>query len=151
MGANTKLFWLLAGFFLLADIAYTIWTVLYAAQGLATDPASGPTAPIEWVGTIGLGLSALATALVAFYVGRTHRAQGGALPEDRVDANIDDGDAEQGFFSPWSWWPIVLGACAALLFLGIAVGAWISLIGACIGVIALVGWTYEYFRGYFGH
>jgi hypothetical protein len=151
MGANTKLFWLLAGFFLVADIAYVIWTLLYNAQGLATDPTGGQSGVIEWIGTIGLGLAALASALIAFYVGRTHRAQGGPLPEDRVDANIDDGDAEQGFFSPWSWWPIVLGACAALVFLGVAVGAWISIIGACIGVIALVGWTYEYFRGYFGH
>ncbi len=73
------------------------------------------------------------------------------LPEDRMDANIDDGDAEQGFFSPWSWWPVVLAGCAALLFLGVAVGPWIAFIALPIGIIALVGWTYEYFRRYFAH
>ena len=53
--------------------------------------------------------------LIAFYLGRVHRAQGGELPEDRLDANIDDGDAEQGHFSPWSWWPIMLASAAALM------------------------------------
>jgi hypothetical protein len=151
MGANTKLFWILAGFFFVAAVAYTVWTVIYNGQGLATDPTGGESGVIEWIGTVGLTLAALASALIAFYVSRTHRGQGGELPEDRVSANIDDGDAEQGFFSPWSWWPIVLAGCAALLFLGVAVGAWISIIGAAIGVIALVGWSFEYFRGYFGH
>jgi nicotinamide riboside transporter PnuC len=45
----------------------------------------------------------------------------------------------------------MLAGAAALLFLGVAVGAWIALIGGAIGIICLVGWTYEYHRGYFGH
>jgi hypothetical protein len=151
MGANTKLFWLLAGFFAVAAVVYTVWTYIYNQQGLATDPTGGQSGVVEWIGTIGLTLAAVASAFIAFYVSRTHRGQGGELPEDRVDANIDDGDAEQGFFSPWSWWPIYLAASASLLFLGVAVGAWIAIIGVAVGVIALVGWTYEYFRGYFGH
>jgi hypothetical protein len=151
MGASTKLFLILAGFFLLATIAYTVWTFIYNQQGLATDPTGGESSVIEWIGSIGLGFSAIAAALIAFYVSRTHRGQGEELPEDRMDANVDDGEAEQGFFSPWSWWPVALAASAGLLFLGVAVGFWISIIGLAIGVIALVGWTYEYHRGYFGH
>ena len=53
---------------------------------------------------------AVLSAFIAFYLGRVHREQGAELPEDRLDANIDDGDAELGFFSPWSWWPIMLAA-----------------------------------------
>lgn len=151
VGANIKLFWILSGFFLLADVAYVIWSFAYYGQHLATTPSGNPNNPIEWVGTVGLLLTALLAGLIAFYLGRTHNAQGGELPEDRVDANIDDGDAEQGFFSPWSWWPISLAAAAALLFLGIAVGIWISIIGVAVGVVALVGWTFEYHRRYFGH
>jgi hypothetical protein len=37
------------------------------------------------------------------------------------------------------------------MFLGIAVGFWICLIALGIGIIALVGWAYEYHRGYFRH
>ncbi|WP_213815128.1 cytochrome c oxidase subunit 4 [Glaciihabitans sp. dw_435] len=152
MVANARLFWILSGFFLLADIAYTVWNVIYDAQGLATQSVSGAYAlPIEWVGTIGLFLTAVLAALIAFYLRRTHRAQGAELPEDIVSANIDDGDAEQGFFSPWSWWPVVLAGCAALMFLGLAVGVWIAIIGGTIGAVALVGWTFEYHRRYFGH
>lgn len=131
---------MLTAFCLVAAAAYTIWGLL--------DPMTGG---IEWVGTIGLGLVGVLTALIAFYIGRVHKAQGGELPEDRLDANIDDGDAEQGFFSPWSWWPVMLAASAALLFLGVAVGPWIAFIGAAIGVVCLVGWVYEYHRGYFSH
>ena len=78
-------------------------------------------------------MSAILSAFIAFYLGRVHKAQGAELPEDRLDANIDDGDAELGFFSPWSWWPIVLAAGAALAFLGLAIGFWLSLIGGAVG------------------
>lgn len=151
MNASARLFWILAAFCFVMTIVYTVWTFLYNQQGLATDPTGGESGVVEWVGTIGLALVTVLSLFIAFYVSRVFKAQGGDLPEDRLDANIDDGEAEQGFFSPWSWWPIMLSASAALVFLGIAVGAWIALIGAAIGIICLVGWVYEYHRGYFGH
>jgi hypothetical protein len=40
-----------------------------------------------------------------------------------------------------------LAASAALCFLGLAIGFWIAIIGAVFGVVALVGWTFEYFSG----
>ena len=151
MIANTRLFWVLAGFFILADIGYVIWTYVdYSGRAI---PAMGgfEGQMLEPVGTVGLTLSAILASLIAFYLGRIHAAQGGELPEDRLSANIDDGDAEQGFFSPWSWWPMMLALGAALVFLGIAVGVWIVFIGLGIGFISLVGWIYEYYRGNFAH
>jgi hypothetical protein len=144
MGANAKLFWILAGFFFLADIVYTVWSVVTFSQTEGT--AIAPQGAVEWVGTVAIGLTGILSVLIAFYLARLHRAQGGELPEDRVDANIDDGDAEQGFFSPWSWWPFVLAIGAALTFLGLAVGVWVALIGGPIAFIAIVGWVYEYYR-----
>jgi hypothetical protein len=138
MRANINLFWILAIFFFLADAAYTIWSIL-------------ATNEIEWVGTMSIGLTGILGVFIAFYLGRTFAAQGGALPEDRSDANIEDGDAELGHFSPWSWWPIVLAGATAVCFLGVAVGWWIFAIGASVAIIALVGWTFEYYRGNFGH
>ncbi|QHC70155.1 cytochrome c oxidase subunit 4 [Rathayibacter sp. VKM Ac-2801] len=136
MRANVNLFWLLAGFFLLADITYIVWSMLDMGQ-------------VEWVGTVGIGLSAVLGAFIAFYVGRVHKAQGAELPEDRLDADIDDGDPELGFFSPWSWWPLILGGSAALGFLGLAVGFWITYIAVGLFLVAIAGWVYEYYRGYF--
>jgi hypothetical protein len=138
MKANIKLYWILTGFFFFLAALYTGWSLI--------DPAHQS---IEWVGTITLLLSGLLWTLIAFYLGKVHDAQGGELAEDRLDANIEDGDAEQGHFSPWSWWPIVLAVAVSLVFLGVAIGAWIAFIGGAILVVSLVGWTYEYYRGYF--
>ena len=141
MKANINLFWLLFGFCLLADAAYIIWSLV--------DPIHG--GQIEWVGTLAIGLAGVLSGFIAFYVGAVYKAQGAELPEDRLDSNIDDGDPEMGFFSPWSWWPVMLGASLSLLFLGLAVGFWVALIGVGLVAISLVGWVYEYYRGNFAH
>ena len=138
MRANAILFWILAGFFAFSAILYGVWTYLDG-----NDPG------VEWAGTVALSLTTVLAGFIAFYLGRVHKAQGAELPEDRLDANIDDGDPELGFFSPWSWWPMVLAAGAALAFTGLAIGFWISFIALPIVVIALVGWVYEYYRGNF--
>src|SRR4051812_12859107 len=105
MRANANLFWILGGFFWAADALYIWWSMAWF----------GTTYP-EWVGTVGMGLSGVLAFFLAFYLGRTHSAQGGELPEDILTANIDDGDPEIGHFSPWSWWPFALGLGLALLF-----------------------------------
>ena len=138
MKTNVHLLWVLTVFFAIVTVVYVVWSLL--------DPFHGQ---IEWAGTFMLGLSTLLMAFVAFYLDKVHAAQGGELPEDRLDGNIDDGDPEMGFFSPWSWWPIFLAAATALLFLGLAVGIWICFIGLGLGLIALTGWVYEYYRGLF--
>jgi hypothetical protein len=138
MRANAILFWILSGFFILSAIVYTLWNLI--------DPFHHN---VEWVGTVALVLSAILAAFIAFYVGRSHASQGGELPEDRLDANIDDGDPELGHFSPWSWWPVSLAFGAGLVMLGLAVGIWICFIGVAFSVVCIVGWVYEYYRGYF--
>ena len=147
MRANANMFWILAGFFFLADVIYIVWNIV--SYNDATPSALTPTRPVEWVGVVGIGLAGLMSVLIAFYVTISRRAQGGELAEDRLDAEIDDGDPEVGFFSPWSWWPMVLAFGAALVFLGLAVGIWISFIGFPIAVLAIIGWYYEYYRGNF--
>jgi hypothetical protein len=145
-----RLFWILAAFFVIAAVGYSVWAYLYDAQQLATDPSGGEgSSTIEWVGTTGLALCAALAVLIAFYLRRSHKAQGGDLPEDRLDAEVDDGEAEQGHFSPWSWWPITLAASLALILLGVAVGVWISFIGVAVFAVAITGWVFEYYRGYF--
>ncbi|MFC8682757.1 cytochrome c oxidase subunit 4 [Microbacterium ureisolvens] len=142
MRTNTGLWWLLAVFFLVVAAAYTVWNII-----------AHPNLPwynaIEWVGSVALLFTALMGALIAFYIGRVHRAQGGELPEDILTSDIDDGDPELGEFSPWSWWPIVLAFSAALGMIGLAVGTWLMPIGIGVFVVAIVGWVYEYYRGYF--
>ncbi|MFZ2964906.1 MAG: cytochrome c oxidase subunit 4 [Rhodoglobus sp.] len=146
MGTNAKLFWILAGFFFLVDAIYITWSLLVSAS-----PATGAAPTIEWAGTIAIGLCGVLSLLIAFYLQRIHGSQQAELPEDRLDAEIDDGDPELGHFSPWSWWPLMLAASAALLILGLAIGPWIAFIGLPILLVSLVGWVYEYYRGDFSH
>ena len=135
MRANINIFWVVAVWSVLVDVVYVIWSLLDVQE-------------IEWVGTVALLLTAILATFIGFYLSRSLKAQGGSLPEDDVNANIDDGDPELGFYSPWSWWPILLAGSAALGFLGIAAGFWIAYLGVALFLIAIVGWVYEYYRGY---
>ena len=136
MRANSNLFWVLGGFFWLADIAYVLWSII-------------DTGKPEWVGLVGMALTGVLSFFLAFYLGRTQAGLGGRLPQDRTDANVDDGDPEMGQFSPWSWWPFTLGLGLTLVFLGLAIGTWVSFFGGPLAAIAIVGWNYEYYRNNF--
>ena len=142
MRTNVGLWWLLVGFFFLMATIYTLWSII-------AHPELEWYHGIEWVGTVALLFTSLMSALIAFYIGRVHKAQGGDLPEDTLTADIDDGDPELGEFSPWSWWPIVLAFSAALAMIGLAIGTWIMPIGIAVFLVAIVGWVFEYYRGHF--
>ncbi|MBN9212336.1 MAG: cytochrome c oxidase subunit IV [Microbacterium sp. 71-36] len=136
MRTNVGLWWLLTGFAFFIGIVYAVWNVISHGS-------------VEWVGTVALIFMGLMSAMIAFYIGRVVTAQRGELPEDSLTADIDDGDPEMGEFSPWSWWPIVLAGSAAIAVIGLAVGSWLVPVAFAIFAIAIVGWVYEYYRGYF--
>jgi hypothetical protein len=152
MGGTSRLFFILAIFFWIAAAIYFAWSIIDPVHLVNLQPSqTNWWNNIEWVGTLAITLSGILSALISFYIGRVHKGQGGELPEDRQDALIDDGEAEQGFFSPWSWWPVMLGGSAAIVMLGLAVGIWLCFIGGAVLVVSLVGWQYEYYRGLFSH
>ena len=101
---------------------------------------------IEWVGVIGLILGGLLGFMIAWYLWMTRRRLE-RDPSDDPLGDIDEIQGEYGFFSPHSWWPLFLGAAAAVCFLGLAVGWWMFIIGAFFTIPALVGWTFEYWKG----
>ena len=129
MKIEGKLFAFATPFFLV--VAFIYWSV-------AHDP----------IGTTALAMCGGLTALVAFYVLYTAKRVW-PRPEDRGDANIDEADPEYGFFSPHSWWPLVIGFATAVTFLGLIFAIWLIALGAFLLVIALVGWLFEYYRGNF--
>ena len=128
--------YLLGVCFLFVDLVYLFWSL--RADNL------------EVVGLMTIGLSGILCIFLAFYFSRSVRVGGGELwPEDRADANIDDGNSELGFFSPFSWWPVLLAAAVSILFLGVAISAWIALIAIPFLALCTIGWVFEYYRGYF--
>ena len=136
MKTNIVVLLVLAFYFFAVATMYTVWSLIDGQS-------------VEWAGTLAIGLSGVLTVFIAFFLQIQFKNQGGELPEDRLDADIDDCDPELGFYSPWSWWPIILAAGAAIALLGFAVGIWIAFYAVPLVLIALVGWTYEYYRGYF--
>jgi hypothetical protein len=129
MKIEFKLFVILAAFFAPVGVIY----------GIATHWR-------EPVGPAGLFLSAGLGAMIAFYLFVTARRLP-ERPEDNPGGEIAEHEGEYGFFSPHSWWPLPLAASGAVIFLGLALGWWLVIIGATFGVVALVGWTFEYFKG----
>ena len=136
MKTNIVVLSILTGYFVVLASVYTVWSLIADGQ-------------VEWAGTIAIGLSGVLSLFIAFYLQFEFSNQGGELPEDQLEADIDDGDPEIGFFSPWSWWPLMLAAGAAIAFAGLAIGFWVTLYALPLVLIGLVGWTYEYYRGYF--
>ena len=142
MRSNTVLWWIISVFFLVVAVVYTAWNIIeHQDRPLLT--------AIEWAGSTALLFVAFMGGMIAFYLQRVHASQGGELPEDILTSDIDDGDPELGEFSPWSWWPMVLAGSASVFIVGLAVGHFLLPVGLGLFVIAIVGWTYEYYRGNF--
>ncbi|MFT4147514.1 MAG: cytochrome c oxidase subunit 4 [Micrococcaceae bacterium] len=104
----------------------------------------------ELAGFPAIVMSGLLALMIGIYLNLTVN-HSGHLPEDDDHGEIAQGAGEQGFFSPWSWWPLVLGLSGAALVTGLALGWWIFIIGIGIGVVGLIGFVFEYSRGDHAH
>ena len=137
MKTNYLLWLILTVFFAVVTGGYHLWwTLTYSGW--------------EPIGTSALAMLTFMSAFLTFYIWKTDRTQG-LVPEDREDANIEDGESELGFFSPWSWWPLYLGIASGLAFASLAVGWWLTFIAVPLGLIGVVGYVFEYSRGQHAH
>jgi hypothetical protein len=101
-------------------------------------------------GTTALALAVCLAFLTGFYLLFTGRNMP-LRPEDNPEGEISDGTGEIGFFSPHSWWPLIVAASAATAALGAALGWWLFLIGMLFVILSAVGFVFEYYRGAFSH
>ncbi|MEY4418121.1 MAG: hypothetical protein RIQ88_559 [Actinomycetota bacterium] len=136
MKINTNIFILLAVFFVLSAAVYGYWT--YQTYG-----------QIEIIGFAAISMLVFCVSFIAFYLGKSARNFTG--PEDLPEANIEDGEAEVGFYAPWSWWPLVLGIAGAVCFTSLAVGWWLFFIGFPLALVGLIGFVFEHSRGLHAH
>ncbi|MFP5346015.1 MAG: cytochrome c oxidase subunit 4 [Actinomycetes bacterium] len=104
----------------------------------------------EHVGYLALILTAGLCGLIAAYLWMTSRRID-ERPEDDPQGEVEENAGELGFFSPYSWWPLPLAIGGALIFLAVAVGWWILVLGIPLSAVSLVGWVYEYYRGAHAH
>jgi hypothetical protein len=133
MRLEANVFWMPSVFFFVAAIAYGIFTSW-----------------TEWVGITCILLTGGMFVMVGIYFKMLEKRHG-TRPEDRNEAEISELAGDQGVYAPWSWWPLVLAAGAALAFVALAVGWWILVPALVVGVVGLVGWVMEFSVGKHAH
>src|SRR5688572_22891697 len=103
MRSEKRFFGIVGAFLLAVGLVYAGWTWLDSGR-------------VEVTGTVVLSLSAgLCGMCYALFLLVSRRIP--PRPEDRPDAEPDEGAGDVGFFSPGSYWPlgIALGAVVAAL------------------------------------
>jgi len=138
MKFNSRLMWFLTVFYILAAAGYMLWY------------SNSNAGAFEPIASAAISMLAIMSAFLAFYLQMTEKRQG-PVPEDREDARVEDGDFEQGYFAPWSWWPLFLGLFGAICFASLAIGWWLFFIGFPLALVALIGFVFERSRGQNAH
>lgn len=131
MRAETIVFLMLAAFFAILTPIY--WFMSYDAAG-----------------TAGLTLSFFMSVILAGYLGRIARRIDDR-PEDKREAEVIEGAGEVDFFPPHSIYPLFCALALSFAFLGIVVGWWLTFIASPLGLVALTGLVYQYYRGEHAH
>jgi hypothetical protein len=72
-------------------------------------------------------------------------------PEDDPHAEIEEGAGDLGFYSPHSWWPLVVAASSALLTIGLIFSWWLVALSIPFVAFGVFGFMFEYYRGEHSH
>jgi len=137
MKVEGRIFLYIAVFAFVMAVVYAVW-----AKYGATDHR------IEPVGLVALILTGGLCLIIGTFFEFVARRLEQPRPEDNPRAEISDGAGEVGFFSPGSYWPIVLALSAAVV--GVALAFWLVwlLVAGIIFVLVMVGGlVFEYHIG----
>ena len=136
MRVEARLFGLLCGLLFAFAAVYGFWTW-------------GDSGQVEVVGTTALILSGGLLLLIGSYFAFVARRID-PRPEDRSDADIEEGAGELGFFSPGSYWPVTLAASASIAGFGLVfVEWWMVALGVILVLFSVGGLLFEYYtRGH---
>ncbi len=133
MHIEARLFEILTAFFVFAAVLYAVLTAMFQLGG------------VEWAGTTALVL----TAGLSLIIGTFFRFVARRLdtrPEDYEDAEVSDGAGELGFFSPHSWWPVLIALSASVTAVGIALWLiWLIAAGVVFVLSSVAGLVFEYY------
>lgn len=97
----------------------------------------------EPAGTAALLVSFLMSGLVSFFLWVQY-ARRGRRAQDRSDAEVAETAGPLDFFPPRSYYPVLTGAGAALLGLGVAIGLWLFLIGLGVTAAGVAGFVFQF-------
>ncbi|MGV0697280.1 cytochrome c oxidase subunit 4 [Mycolicibacter sinensis] len=135
MRIESRLFEFVATFFVVVGIVYAVLTNLFATGG------------VEWAGSTALILTGVMALIVATFFRFVARRLD-TRPEDYEAAEISDGAGELGFFSPHSWWPILIALSGSVAAVGIALWLpWLITAGVVLVISSVAGLVFEYYIG----
>jgi hypothetical protein len=104
----------------------------------------------EIIGTVALLLTlAFCSMLAVFFTITSNKID--LRPEDRKDGEIIEGAGDVGFFPSKSIWPFWAALTVTTMALGPVFGWWLTLLGVGLGIWAVTGWTYQYYRDDYQH
>ncbi|WP_127783357.1 cytochrome c oxidase subunit 4 [Rhodococcus sp. X156] len=128
MRIEARIFELLTAFFLIVAVIYGV---------LSQEP----------IGTTALALSAGLSLIVGTYFRFVARRLA-LRPEDYGDAEISDGAGDLGFFSPGSYWPVVVAAAAGMMAISLAFyHVWMIVLAGVVVILTAAGMVFEYHMG----
>jgi len=135
MRIESRLFEFVASFFLVVGVTYAVLTAKFATGG------------VEWAGTTALMLTGAMAMIVATFFRFVARRLD-TRPEDYEAAEISDGAGELGFFSPHSWWPILIALSFSVVAVGLALWLpWLFSAGIIFVIASAGGLVFEYYIG----
>ncbi|MBS4730244.1 cytochrome c oxidase subunit 4 [Mycobacterium sp. SM1] len=135
MRIEARLFEFVSAFFIVVAVVYGVLTQLFATGG------------VEWAGTTALALTAGMALIVATFFRFVARRLD-TRPEDYEGAEISDGAGELGFFSPHSWWPILVALSASVAAVGVALWLpWLIVAGVVFVLSSAAGLVFQYYVG----
>ena len=121
---------------------FEILTVFCFACAIVYGVLSG-----EVVGIVALTLTGGLTLIVGTYFRFVARRLE-ERPEDNPEAEVSDGAGDVGFFSPRSYWPVLVAAATATTGMGLAFYQWwLILFGGITLLITICGLVFEYHAG----
>ena len=140
MRIESRLFEFVATFFVVVGIIYAVLTALFGTSG-------GDEGGVEWAGTTALILTGVMALIVATFFRFVARRLD-TRPEDYEAAEVSDGAGELGFFSPHSWWPILIALSGSVTAVGIAFWLpWLIAAGVLLVLGSVAGLVFEYYIG----
>jgi hypothetical protein len=136
MRIESRLFEFVATFFFVVGIMYAFLTSKFSDVG-----------GVEWAGVTALILTGMMALIVATFFRFVARRLD-TRPEDYEAAEVSDGAGELGFFSPHSWWPLLIALSAAITAVGLALWLPFLFVAGLVFVLATVaGLVFEYYIG----
>ncbi|HEX3732506.1 MAG TPA: cytochrome c oxidase subunit 4 [Mycobacteriales bacterium] len=134
MKLESRIFNGLALFLFIMATVYYIWTDHSVERA-------------DWIGTTALVLSGGLCGLCGMYFSFVARRIE-PRPEDRDDAEIDEGAGELGFFSPGSYWPVGIALSVVIAGFGAIYWApWLLVVGGIAIIGSVGGLLFEYYTG----